>query len=514
VSQPSTDRRPLRIAIGALLFEGNTFSPLINRMVDFRNKYFLSGEELVAGLRDGQVEMSGAIEVLEAHGTQIVPLFATHGGAGGRVGKEDWAELKERLLAPLRSAEPVDGVYLALHGAMVCEDEDDPEGVLLREARAIVGDVPIAMSIDLHGHVTRAMAERATFIIAYRQYPHDDVRETGMRAAGLLMETLHGTVRPTMSVWKAPLVVPAPRQRTHGDTPMADFFRAARDHEAREGVLSVSYVPVQPWLDLPEVGFTAVAVTDNDPREADRIARELVREAWRRKDEFDVPLHSPAEAIAQGRALPPGMVILSDVADCVGGGGAGDSAVVLRALLEAGEETNGGADGERGAEEESTILIVDPETVRAAEQAGLGQRFDASIGNKLTDWGGPPVEAEAEVVRLFEGSFDYKGGILAGGTATMGPSAVLRVGGVQVVVSTHSSYEYAEEQFEAAGIDPRACRFVVVKNPMNYQTAYADAVGMFVLDTPGATPCNLAGLPWRRIDRPLHPVDTDFEPDL
>ena len=96
----------------------------------------------------------------------------------------------------------------------------------------------------------------------------------------------------------------------------------------------------------------------------------------------------------------------------------------------------------------------------------------------------------------------------------MGPSAVLTIGAIQVLVAAQATYDWADEQFGCLHLDPLGVKFVVVKNPMNYQTAYADAVGMFVLDTPGATPCNLAGLPWRRIDRPLHPVDTDFEPDL
>ena len=152
----------MRIAIGALLFEGNTLSPVVNELIDFQNKYCEDGPRLVAKLRGQGVEMSGAIAVLEAEGVEIVPLFASHGGAGGRVSAGAWRELKTRLLEPLRAAGEVDGVYLALHGAMVCQGEDDPEGAILEEARAIVGSVPIAVSTDPHALVTRQMAELAT----------------------------------------------------------------------------------------------------------------------------------------------------------------------------------------------------------------------------------------------------------------------------------------------------------------------------------------------------------------
>ncbi len=492
----------MRIAIGALLFEGNTLSPVVNELIDFQNKYCEDGPQLVARLRGQGVEMSGAIAVLEAEGVEIVPLFASHGGAGGRVSAGAWRELKTRLLEPLRAAGEVDGVYLALHGAMVCQGEDDPEGAILEEARAIVGSVPIAVSTDLHAHVTRRMAELATFIVAYQLYPHDDVRETGERSARMLVDTLRGRVRPVMRVRKAPMIVPAPKQRTHGDTPMADFYRQARAREAAGEVLCASYLPVQPWMDFPDVGFTAAVITDDDPALADAIAKEMVREAWRRRAEFAVPLYTPQEAIRRGMEVGAGPVILSDTADCVGGGGSGDSAVVLRALLDAGLDVP------------ATILIVDAETVRQAQTTGVGRRFAARIGNKLNPVYGPPVEAQAEVARLFEGRFTYTGGILAGGEATMGPSALLRVGAVRVVVSTHSSYEYADEQFLAAGVDPRACRFVVVKNPINAQTAYADAPAMFILDTPGPTSCNLVALPWQRISRPRYPLDDGFAPDF
>lgn len=496
------DHKP-RIAVGALLFEGNTLSPLVNTEADFRNKYFATGPALLAMLRPGGVEMSGAIRVLEAAGADIAPLFATHGGAGGRVSAEAWAELKGRLLAALRGAGRLDGLYLALHGAMVCEDTDDAEGDLLAEVRAIVGpEVPVAVSCDLHAHVTPAMLAHADILLAYQTYPHDDAMETGGRATRLLLRTVFGEIHPVVRACRAPLLVAPPACRTAGEGPMAHFNRWARQHEGRGDALVISYLPTQPWLDLPEVGFTAVVVTDANPAAAERLAFQLAEAAWKRREDFDVAVLAPEEAIRRGLELPQGPAVLADVADCTGGGATGDSAVVLRALLD------------HAPEAPACMLVVDPEVVQAARDAGEGARLHARVGNKRDPRYGEPVPVEARVQRLFDGRFTYRGGILAGGEASMGPSALLQAGGVQLVVSSQASYEYADEQFRAAGVDPWACRFVVVKNPMNYQSAYAAAPARWVLDTPGPTTCNLAAVPWQRITRPRYPVDTGFQPEF
>ncbi len=490
-----------RIAIGALLFEGNTLSPVVTGIRDFQNKYFCDGAGLVDKLRGGAVEMSGAIAALETAATEIVPLFATHGGAGGRVKAEAYQELKRRLIAPLRDAGEVNGLYLALHGACVCEGVDDVEGDILADVRAVVGDIPLVISCDLHAHITPRMMKHADLIIGYRQYPHDDARDTGERCMQLLLRMLAGEIRPITAGRKAPMLLPPLNSGTAGSGPMGKLYRWARAAEAEDDVLAVSYFPVQPWLDLPDVGFAAVVVTDGKTKKADDMALQLCREAWRRRHEFQAELVEPREAIRKGLAIEGRPIILSDTADCTGGGGSGDSAVVLKALLDS------------GANAPAVILIVDPETVLESSLAGIGNRFRARIGNKLNPVYGAPVEAEVEVLRLFSGDFSYTGGIMAG-PATMGPSALLKAGPVHVVVSTHSSYEYADEQFRAAGIDPRQCKFVVVKNPMNYLAAYAYAPAKMVLDTPGPTSCNLASVPWQHITRPRFPVDTDFRPQF
>jgi microcystin degradation protein MlrC len=156
--------------------------------------------------------------------------------------------------------------------------------------------------------------------------------------------------------------------------------------------------------------------------------------------------------------------------------------------------------------------VVDAAAAAQAHARGIGARLDLALGNRGDPAYGPPLAVSATVTALADGRFVYGGGLMKGVAAEMGPTAVLRVGAVDVVVASRSAYEYADEAFRAAGVDPRAHEFVVVKNPMNYQQAFTDAAAMYVLDTPGPTTPNLAALPWRRVERPLFPLDDGFAP--
>ncbi len=498
-----------RIAVGGLLFEGNTLSPLHNPIGTFLNNPYAEGEDVVGRFAGTTTEAAGALSALQVAGAAAVPLLYTHGGAGGRVTASAWRELTGRLLARLRAAQPVDGVYLALHGAMLVEphdgwDGDDPEGSLLARLRELVGATPVAISLDLHAHVTMRMLELADIVVGYQLYPHDDGHETGQRATGLLLRMLAGRIRPCMGFCKLPMILQPQKQRTRGPTPMQELYRLARAMEATGQVLSASYFPVQPWMDVDDLGVAGLAITDADQAGADAAAVRIAREFWQRRDAFEVATTPVAEAIRAGLALPGGFVVLADVGDCVGGGARGDSAVVLRALLELAPEAS------------AALPLVDAEAASAAHAAGEGAVIDVALGNRSLPEYGAPVAVRARVRRLVDGRFTYSGGLMGGASASMGRSAWLSIGAIDVVVASNPTYEYGEEQFRAAGFDPRTRRFVVVKNPMNFQQAFAEASAAFVLDAPGPTTSALASIaiPRARRDRPFWPFRRDFTPSF
>lgn len=485
----------MRLGIGAMLFEGNTFSPVVTGRDAFEARYLHAGAAMIGALRGTNTEAAGAIGICIQRSVDFVPLIATNGGSGGRVEAFFYAEVKADLLRRLGAAMPLDGLYLALHGAFIAQGVDDVESDLLQSVRAIIGDIPLVVSCDMHAHITEPMLRLCDVLIGYQLYPHDDTAETGERSMRLLIDITAGKISPVMRACRAPMLAPAQKQRTAGSGPMARIFSLARSLEAGT-VHAVSYFCVQPWMDLPAMGFTSVVVAE-DPATADAHARLIAETAWAARDEFLVTVHTPAAAIAGGMAIE-GQIILADAADCVGGGAAGSSAEALRALLR------------HAPQSPATIHLVSPETVQASQEISLGDQMEAIF----VDAGGLSFSVSAELVSRGDGQFTYKGGLMGGVSVSMGPSIVLRVAAVDILVASQSAYEYADEAFLSNGIDPATKKFVVVKNPMNYQAAYPNAAAYFILDTPGPTTPNLTSLPWQNIDRPTFPIDRAFSPQL
>jgi len=244
-------------------------------------------------------------------------------------------------------------------------------------------------------------------------------------------------------------------------------------------------------------------ITDDDPGRAAAEARALETALWAARREFDVETLPVAAAVARGRAVAGGPILLLDTADTTGGGAEGDSSDLVRDLLAA------------GVTEPCLAMVVDPQAAQACRRAEAGREVTLHLGHQQDPTWGRPLAVTGRMVRLVEGDFQYTGGILGGSWATMGPSAVLAVGPVQVLIMTYPTYDWADEQYRAAGLDPRQAKFVGVKNMMNYRRAYGAVMkAAFVLDLPGPTPADLRGLPFRRVTRPIFPLDDLAEPDL
>src|SRR3954447_1421453 len=180
-----------RIAVGGISLESNDFVPFTAELDDFTGAGFMLEGPAVESLRGTDTELAGAFDAIDAAGATAVPLLAARGVSSGRLSPPAYARLRDGLLSALESARPVDGVFLFQHGSMEAMGEDDPEGDIALAVRSLVGPaVPVAMTCALHGNVTRRMVESVDVLVGYRHYPHDDTRETGRRAAELLLRTV------------------------------------------------------------------------------------------------------------------------------------------------------------------------------------------------------------------------------------------------------------------------------------------------------------------------------------
>lgn len=489
--------RPHRVAVGGLLIECNHLGGVPADLAAFEENEFRRGDEVL----EHTGVIGGMVDVLRQRGVSIRPLIMASCCSRGPVTAACYDSLKREMVDRLRQAMPVDGVVLALHGAAAAENARDLDGDLIEAVRAVVGpDVPVVVTLDLHADVTEPMVRGADALVAWETYPHVDTFETGVRGARLLLDILDGKCRPTMAVAKVPVLVGAIHGGTSGESPFADIMRLAKSHEGRDDVVSTSVLLVHPYIDVPGMGGGGVVITNNNMERAETLAREIAEMYWQRRFDFEPKVYSPAEAIRLGMAIDGGPVLLVETADCCGGGAAGDSVASLRALLEADRNLP------------ALVPVVDPEAAAACHRAGEGAEVTLDLGHKIDPKWGSPLRVTGKIVKLTDGRFQYgRGGVWCGQEGNMGPTAVLRVGSVKILIASRATYDWADEQFRSVGMDPTRAKFLVAKNPMNYHMAYgAISRAAFILDTPGPTPATVRHVPYRHMQRPYFPLDPEI----
>ena len=500
----------MRIAIGAFMYEANSFSPVQTTLDDFAAGTLVRGAAMLDYFRDTNTEVAGFLHACAAlPEAEVVPLLAADANPAGLVQAATYIALRDELLDRLARAQragPLDVVLLALHGAMVAEGEDDPEGAVLAAVRDIVGpEAPIAASLDLHANVTARMAAAADVLVGYRTYPHVDQRRTGERAAAPALASAQGGPRPRTVVQKVPLIVPAETmQTTHG--PMHEVRAEADWLEAEGAALAVSVFGMQPWLDLPEAGCSIVVV-GTEAHEAHEHARRLARQLWQRRTAFDVPLVAPDAAVQRALAAEQGPMLLVDSADSTSAGSPGDSVAVLQALLDAG---CGRTDAGPTAADLCLMPLVDPPAAAAAHAAGAGETLTLAVGGTLDPAHSPSVAVTGRIERLTDGRVMRKGPAYTGMAMDAGPTAVLAIGAIRLLLMSRTIPTSDPEIYRAAGLEPATARIVVVKSPNLFRAAYGPfAQDIILLDTPGVSSPNLHRFNWQRIGRPIYPLD-DF----
>jgi microcystin degradation protein MlrC len=495
----------MRIAIGQFMEESNTFVRQRADFEHFRATQLFYGADVVARLRGTRAEIGGFLDVLEPAGVEIVPTVAANAVSSGPVTREAFEHVKAAFLERLRAASPVDGVLLALHGAMVLEDAPDGEGELLAAVRKAIGPaVPLVATLDLHAMITPRMVQEADALVGYDTYPHIDLYETGAKAAALLLRTVRGEVRPVTLFARSPMLVPAEGQGTD-DQPMAGLMAEAKRLQARPGVLAVSLFPVQPWLDIPDTGFCVMAVADGSRRavEIEPMVRQLAWQAWERRRSFSANLLTVDEAIHGALTSDGGPFILSESADSTGSGSPGDSTHVLERLLAL------------GVREPCLVTVVDALAVARAIAAGVGAEIATTVGGTLDPRYNRPVPVAGRVRILSDGRFVSSDKKSAGVEFHMGRAAVIEVGRIAVLATERPAFTFDPALYRSVGLEPRDAKIVVVKSPLQFRDGYgAFARACWVVDTPGPSTARVERLDWRHRSRPLFPFDDDFEPEI
>ncbi|MEZ5667638.1 MAG: M81 family metallopeptidase [Alphaproteobacteria bacterium] len=476
----------MRIAVASFMQESNSFSPLPTGRTAFERGYIHRGDAIVRVLAATRVECAGFLAELGRAGAQAVPLVAAYTMAGGPVERPVFEAILGEILVGLAAAAPLDGLLLALHGAMLTEDGDDADGEILARVRAALpAGTPIGVSLDLHGLITPRMLQPHTHLIGYKTYPHLDMAETGAKCARILLDTLRGRVAPRMALARRPMIVNPIAATT--DAPALRQVRGLAD--AQPGMLDVSIFTVQPWLDVPDLGCSVLACADGDAAQARAVAERVADALWDARGAFEPALTPLDQAIAVGLA-GPGLTVVSDAGDAPSGGAAADSAAVVRALIEAGADR---------AEATTLLTLCDPVVAATCHRHGVGARLTAPLGHHFSRKLGTPVAATFDVVSLASGRHRTGNGIMV----DPGPCAVIAIGSIRVAVRSEPLFEWDPSVFTSQGLDPAAARLVFVKSPSHFRAAYAPiAARILVADTPGATVPNMRRIPFTRVAGP------------
>jgi microcystin degradation protein MlrC len=482
-----------RIAVAGWQHETNTFAPVKADFAAFEQAGgwpgLSRGREMFDAVEGVHLPITGAMEVLDRHGHELVPLLWCAATPSAHVTEDAFERISEMLLSDLERALPVDGVYLDLHGAMVCEHLQDGEGEFLQRLRALVGDdLPVTVSLDLHANLTEAMVRHASVVDIYRTYPHVDMGETGARAAAHLHRLIETGDRWAAALRHTDFVIPLNWGCTLLE-PAKSLYARIPDLIAPP-VNTVSLACGFPLADIAEMGPALVAYA-RDQDAADSAADALLGLVNDNEAGFAGRIWDSDEAVAEAlkraaRASRP--VVLADTQDNPGGGGTGDTTGLLRALVDG--RATGAVLG----------LLCDPDAAAAAHAAGVGAELSLDLGGKSGAPGQAPYAAHCKVLALGDGRFTATGPMWLGSRMRLGPMALLEVGGVRVAVASKAMQAADQAMFRHLDVEPAGQSIMALKSSVHFRNDFQDiADSILVVAAPGPVHADSSRLDFRNL---------------
>ncbi|MBC7437900.1 MAG: M81 family metallopeptidase [Bdellovibrionales bacterium] len=497
-----------RVALLGLLLESNRFAP-VTTQDDFLNWVYLAGDEILRELDRTESrlppEVRGFRNALDARGTwEPVPILIGQCESGGPMEhaffERTLADMRQRLIAAL----PLDGVYIANHGAMTTTACRDPDGAIFAMVRDVVGaQVPVVATLDLHGNVSQQMVDEVDAIVAYRTNPHVDMMERGAEAA-LILGELWGGMQAHTCLVRLPIAPPTVTLLTESG-PYADLINYGQS-QCKAGIVNVSVLGGFAFADTEKNGLAIIVTSRGSAADAQQLAYDMARRAWADHPRYRpqlMPLDTAVQRVRQvcrDPSLAP--LILADVADNPGGGGRGNTTWILQALLAA--QVQGVLMG----------IFNEPSLAAQAHRLGEGGQFIAEFNTEEPGAGGGRLKVRARVLRLRDGDCGGRRGLYAGRSMSLGPSALLDLGGIHLVVVSVRTQCADPVFFEMFGEDIARARAVVVKSRGHFRAGfneYFSDAQVLEVDAPGLTSPVLSRFEFLHLPRPIFPVDTQVQ---
>ena len=484
----------MKILVGGIYHESHSFSNVPTDLEAFEKVLLLTGPECLEKLRGTASEMAGFIEGAERFGFQAVPTVWAWGVSAGPVRTDTLDHLIDIVKNEFEKAEKIDGILFALHGAMVGEKYLDGDGYILSRFREFADSIPIVITVDLHANISDLMVEKSDAIVGYDTYPHIDQSERGVEAAEILVGTIRREIAPAMALEKPSMVI-VPNMLVTNEHPMKELLSLAHEIELEDGVISASIVGGFAYSDVPEIGPSAIVITDNDGEAARKHARRISDKFLELKKEFTPRLLDIKTAVREAVASNSHPVILADVGDNIGAGTPGDGTLILHELLSQQARS-------------AVVVIADEESVEKAIDAGVGNVVDLSIGGKCDEFHGDPVELQCRVGLISDGVFVNRGDMRNGITENMGRTAVVKYGDIKIILTEIKMPPWNLEQMRSVGISPENESIIVLKSAIAFRAAYGPIAGKIIeVNSPGLSSADLSQFKYKNIRRPLYPFD-------
>jgi microcystin degradation protein MlrC len=501
-----------RVLIAGLVHETHTFLAETTGLPAFEATLWVRGQDMLQKCGGDASPMGGALDVAEANDWDVIPSRYGAAMPSGTVTDDIlemwWTQVRADLDAAL-AAGGLDGVLLILHGAMVFASHPDGEGEVLRRVRMHLRDrlgatgdtVPISADLDLHANTSDLMVTNASVLTAYRKNPHTDARDAGTRAAQFL-ERLMASREATRIVRLAPPVIYSPKGTGTDVEPMVSLQRTARRlEEEHPEFLEVCVFGGFAYADIDCVGVSFLATTTGDAEAARSSLQWLADEALSRWQEGN-PLDPPTDEImkqvlASGQAGPIGLI---EPSDNIGGGTPGDGTGILDAFL-------------RFEVDNAVVILNDPDAAAACHAHSVGDRLTLAMGGKADRFHGATITLEVVLENLTNGRFDLENershlASLVGRHVDMGPSAVVRAGGIRILLTTHKTPPMDLGQLRSQGIVPEELYLVGIKAAVSHKAAYDPILtASYYVDTPGLGSSDLRRFPYKHVRHPIRPLD-------
>jgi microcystin degradation protein MlrC len=486
----------MRLLIAMMKHETNSFSPIPTDWQRFLDWGVQRGPDVVAAYRGTAMPIGAYLDLAETAGAEIVTPIAAEAMPSGIVAAEAYRRLTEPILEAVAGG--IDGALLDLHGAMVSEGEPDGEGALLAAMRRLAPDLPIAVTCDLHANLTALMVDNCTALIGYKTYPHTDMHVVARQVGQILLDALAGRVRPVMEWGNRPLLAQTLRMGT-ADEPMRSLMAAARAAETGK-ILAATLFGGFPMADLPEAGLSAIIIADSDRAAAATVRDRLLAQAWDSRETFVYRGEPLERAVTRAREIGQGPVLLLDHADNCGSGGTQDVMSVLAEVLR------------QELEDVAVATIWDPAAVQILQRAGIGAQITLQLGGRTAmpalGLEGRPLTVTGKVKLLSDGEWICRGPMYTGVKVMMGPTAVLDLGRVEIVITSRHHEPWDLGVFTSVGIDPTAKRYLLLKSRIHYRAGFAGmARATFLCDGEGVTTSDNDQLTYRHLRRPIYPLD-------